>query len=679
MKKLLSMLLAVTMVIAMMSGAVYAAPAPAAPLELIASVNGDAATLKLNTTSAFELGALDFTINVPDGCTVTSVSKGADYSEMGAAEPALGTNTVSILAAQWNTPTIAPANKEFVVIEVDVSGAVAETFVFGISITAAGNFNDDTYDWQGVTVTSNEVSKFDGYKATIAADATSVTVGDEIVVNLGANKAFSAAEMTLTYDSALVQYTGISEGYSINSATAGTLEIATYGAEKAGPEVTFKSLTNGNAVFTLTDARFGTGESSETASLEVAVLPAALTVTIEEAEYAVTLPNIFTGATSVVEGGTYTFAPESETGAYYNYDAPTATMGDADVTVVDDGSGWKIENVTGDLVISGTRTPKTYTFNATGAEGGDTVTTSGTPTYGTNFTFTLPEGKAVEGINSGYHYEITSVTIGGVTGSYTYDETTRTATITGTNVKGNIEVAINKVTDTADTVKVTLTGSTDVRINGTATNSVTVVKGSDVTLTLVPEAGYTYTVVVGSDDVSTDIQADNEYTFKADADVPVTVTKTLDVSSAAATKYVQLDGTNMWLVTIGTEKIAGKTYTYGGAENKMFWSDEYTAYCYLVVAENTPAITVAEFSLVAVDSIATVSYDKNVNMTTDGVVDAADAQLVWNMYNVKYAGFTTNVTMEKFLKADVNVDKIVSTLDAQAIVNEILDLTAVQP
>ena len=58
---------------------------------------------------------------------------------------------------------------------------------------------------------------------------------------------------------------------------------------------------------------------------------------------------------------------------------------------------------------------------------------------------------------------------------------------------------------------------------------------------------------------------------------------------------------------------------------------------------------------------------------TDGtkVVDANDAQLVYNIYNAMYDNFET-VSMRKFLEADVNGDKTVSTLDSAAIVNNIL-------
>ena len=65
----------------------------------------------------------------------------------------------------------------------------------------------------------------------------------------------------------------------------------------------------------------------------------------------------------------------------------------------------------------------------------------------------------------------------------------------------------------------------------------------------------------------------------------------------------------------------------------------------------------------------TVSYNFDVNGTK--AVDVNDAQLVYNMYNAMYDGFET-VPMRKFLEADVNGDKTVSTLDSAAIADHIL-------
>ena len=51
--------------------------------------------------------------------------------------------------------------------------------------------------------------------------------------------------------------------------------------------------------------------------------------------------------------------------------------------------------------------------------------------------------------------------------------------------------------------------------------------------------------------------------------------------------------------------------------------------------------------------------------------DINDAQLVYDMYNAKYDGFDT-VSVEKFLRADMNGTKNLDVKDAAAVVSEIL-------
>jgi hypothetical protein len=105
----------------------------------------------------------------------------------------------------------------------------------------------------------------------------------------------------------------------------------------------------------------------------------------------------------------------------------------------------------------------------------------------------------------------------------------------------------------------------------------------------------------------------------------------------------------------------------------MFWSDKYGengAYCYVVVSADAQP-TVASSDLAIITGTATVvNYGMDVNIS--GKVDANDAQLTYNMYNVHYNDFTEDVTVEKFLRADVNGDGTITTLDAAAIIDHLL-------
>jgi hypothetical protein len=83
-----------------------------------------------------------------------------------------------------------------------------------------------------------------------------------------------------------------------------------------------------------------------------------------------------------------------------------------------------------------------------------------------------------------------------------------------------------------------------------------------------------------------------------------------------------------------------------------------------------PTSTLNQFTLTNGTATA-ISYDSDVNMS--GKLDANDAQFVYNMYNNMYSGITTDVTIEKYLRADVNGSKTVTTEDAAAVVNKIMN------
>ena len=102
---------------------------------------------------------------------------------------------------------------------------------------------------------------------------------------------------------------------------------------------------------------------------------------------------------------------------------------------------------------------------------------------------------------------------------------------------------------------------------------------------------------------------------------------------------------------------------------KMFWSEKYKAFCYLVVADTMSEEEIKEKIGISDGESMTIDYSCDVNCT--GVVDASDAQLAYDVYKAKYSDFTI-VSMEKFLRADANGDGIVDMTDAQAIISEIL-------
>lgn len=676
MKKRISFLLVFAMVVVMLPTMVFAESG--APLALVASMSGTNVTVKLMTTDEFELGALDFTANVPEGLTLTSMTKGADLASAGLAEPAINGNKACILAAQYNTATVVPSGKELMVMVYDASTFTGDTMQFSINITAAADFDDATYTWQGSTLSSNSVENTKAYAATIAASATNadpVRVGHTFRINVGANKTFASTEMTVTYPSGLARFDA--ENSTLGTAevitdAAGVLKIADYGADKTSADkyvLAFTAIASGEATFAVTNAGFGTAESAETLDLEEATVPSALVISINNAEFSVTFSpeDIFEGTSGVNKGETYTFKPETATGSYYDYTLTSVKMGGTDVTASVKGDatiGWSVENVTGNLVITGSRTPKQYDVTWSGTGYTDVTTRPDKATYGTALSFTMPTGQSA-GLEAGYEYSL-SITINN-TAYRGYTTQGQVITIPGTDIVGAVKISVTKETLSPTQFTVTINGSADV-----AASTTTPYKGDNVTLTLTPETGYKYEITINGEKVTF---VSNAYTVvSVQANVVVNVTKTLNVEDAEAKLYLALDnGVSMKLITIGKgQYIAGKTYTYDG--KNMYWSNKYNSYAILVI-EDTADLSVSKgFALVTVAAVPTVSYNGDVNGT--GVRDANDAQLVYNMYNVKYNEFTANVTMDKFLKADVNGDGLLNVSDASAIISQILNGSA---
>ena len=127
----------------------------------------------------------------------------------------------------------------------------------------------------------------------------------------------------------------------------------------------------------------------------------------------------------------------------------------------------------------------------------------------------------------------------------------------------------------------------------------------------------------------------------------------------------------MWLVLVSGKPVDGNVYSFDG--NAMFTSQKYDgAYCYLMISGKT-IDEVREAAAVLVDqkvgTAEAVVYEGDVNKTA--AVDINDAQLVYDMYKAeKYQDFTT-VTVESFLRADMDGSKSITVKDAAEIVAKV--------
>lgn len=565
----------------------------------------------------------------------------------------------------------------------------------------------------GVTVDTSAISdmtvggeeeELDGYTASLGSASSNNEVASKgkITLNVGVDHSedtvFNAAEIKLAYDGTKLTPDTDSIALSYKVEGAGTanavLTIEDFGANKDlaytygipfdAVEVTADTVST----VTLTSAKFVHKDNAKSSDLIAANnVPLTLDVTIKAETVDVTLTENggSTTTSSILKGQDYTFAPTDTDN--YTYTNVQATVNGTQVTITPtaDGKSFTIAgaDVTGDIVITYDKAANVYDVTVDEPDGHEgKVTYDKQATYGVQYTFTIPENTEATKTDAGYTYSAT-VTVNGAT--YNAERDGLKYTIAGEDISGNIEITlVVQVTPALglDTYTVTVQGSTDVKVNDA--DSVTVTEGEEVTLTLTPETGYIYEIKVNNEVVTLE---DNSYTFTVNSNVTVAVTKNLDVSTVQVFKYATMDTVgSAWLITFDGTLDARKIPTYNG--NSMYWSAKYDAYCYLEIAATLSAdgsddVPGAKSKIgVTTATAPVVDYGMDINGTD--VTDAADAQMIWNMYSAEYNSFdegdtTVNgVAMEKFLAADQNATSSdtanwkLTVEDAQVIIAAIL-------
>lgn len=516
-----------------------------------------------------------------------------------------------------------------------------------------------------VTVKSSEAK---GYTVSMGADKQ-VASGQivEIPVTIGNNDgktAYNAYDMTFSFDPAILtlnmEDTNI-EGYRVIPGS-GTVRIVRYGkAAELGDALTLKftAAGQGQSAVKVTAAYVDTNTNAiELDAPAAIVLNGTTTITVNG--YTVDLSDDFTRTDaegSVIEaGGNLTFVPKDP-----NYDyTVTVTVGGEEVTptIGEDGT-YTVPNVNGNVVVKSEKTPKTFTVT----QGNDT-TGAATATYMKDYTFKLtPE--------DGYVYKM-AVTIGGE--AYTgfkpqiNDDGTTTYTIPGADVTGDIIINSNKQVKQPETFTVTFAGNGA----GEATGESSVKENATYTFTVAKKDGFKYTIsaTMGGKDVAITEGADNTYTIaNVTGDLVITIEKKSTLTmEVAVSEYVQMDNKTVFLVTVTGTPEEGKAFAYG--DNVMYKTTAYgeNVYSWLVIVDKNETFTVATAEANIKQASATAeevkqSYDVN----ETGLVDINDAQLTYDIYSGKYTDFE-KVSVRKFLRADVNLDKAVNSTDAVAVV-----------
>lgn len=507
-----------------------------------------------------------------------------------------------------------------------------------------------------------------GYTVSMGADKQ-VASGQivEIPVTIGNNdgkNAYNAYDMTFSFDPTILtlnmKATSI-EGYRVIPGN-GTVQIVRYGkAAELGDALTlsFEATGQGKSDVKVTKACVDTNANAiEFDAPDAIVLNDTTTITVSG--YTVTLPDEFTRTDAtgsvIAAGGNLTFVPKDPN---YNYTV-TVTVGGKTVTPTIGADGtYTVPNVNGNVFVSSTKTAKS--FNVT--LGADT-TGAATATYQTDYTFKLTPAD-------GYAYKM-AVTIGGepYTGfkAQENDDGTTTYTIPGVDVIGDIVINSNKQLKLPETYKVTFAGTGA----GDAAGESTVQEKANYTFTVAKQENFAYTITatMGGKAVTVTEGANNTYTIdNVTGDLVITIEKKSTLTmEVAVSEYVQMDNKTVFLVTVTGTPEEGKAFAYG--DNVMYKTTAYgeNVYSWLVIVDKGEAFTVdtAEANITQASATAEeVKQSYDVNET--GVVDINDAQLTYDIYSGKYTDFE-KVSVRKFLRADVTLDKAVNSTDAVAVV-----------
>lgn len=680
MKKLISVLLTLAMVLSLVP-AVFAADKPNFSLEAdkTSVAPGETVTLTLKVDSdvtvgsagikiAFDTSAYTFVSasgNLKTGLTSFSTAEVANKNaSVNLTFLLVGTNTT------WEAGTV--ATYEFTAKE----GANTETAKFSLNVEDLAVYGDDGVSLVDVahTVVGGELTipvgtaAAKGYTVSLGADKQ-VASGEkvEIPVAIGNNDGkttYNAYDMTFSFDPAILTLNmeaTSTEGYRVIPGS-GTVRIVRYGkAAELGDALTlnFTAAGQGQSAVKVTAAYVDTNTNAiELDAPAAIVLKDTTTVTVSG--YTVSLPDDFTRTDaegSVIEaGGNLTFVPKDP-----NYDyTVTVTVGGETVTPTIDANGtYTVPNVNGNVVVKSTKTPKSFNVTL-----GDDTTGEATATYMKDYTFKLTPA-------TGYTYNM-AVTIGGK--DYTgfkaqgNDDGTTTYTIPGADVTGDIVINSNKQVKQPETFTVTFDGTGAGEANGESS----VKENTNYTFTVAKQENFEYTITatMGGEAVTVTEGANNTYTIaNVTGNLVITIEKKSTLTmEVTVSKYVEMDNKTVFLVTVTGTPEEGKAFAYG--DNVMYKTTAYgeNVYSWLVIVDKNEAFTVATAEANINQASATAeevkqSYDVN----ETGVVDINDAQLTYDIYSGKYTDFE-KVSVRKFLRADVTLDKAVNSTDAVAVV-----------
>ena len=697
MKKIISVLLTLALVLSLVP-AVFAADEPTFRLSADKESAGadDTVTLTVNfsnNATTLEIGALNFEI-VYDEDAYTFVSADSEnydaYFSSSDAGTSLGNGKATIggILITLGSKPVKMNDGALATYTFKANDVAAESASFKLEITKLTTHGTTRTDIANkvvggeltIPVTGGSVTP-EGYSVSIP-ETKSVTTGETVEIPITiSGKAYNAYSMGIRYYTDVLKLqneTSNSEGLRLTTKagrdTSGRsfedISLVRYG-EVAEPGVAltlkFTAKAQGTTDVTILGARVDERANSISFNAPDATITNKTTA-VTVSGYTVSLPDDFTrtdtAGTVIMEGGNLTFVPKDPN---YNYTV-TVTVGGGEATTVspDEAGTYTVPNVNGNVVVTSTKTPKS--FNVT--LGADT-TGEAKATYMTAYTFKLTPVKD-------FVYNV-KVTIGdtdytGFTAQKNDDGTT-TYTIPGAAITGDIVINSNKKERDPYTFQVTFEGT---GIGDVSNNATTVTENDPYSFTLTKKDGFDYTVSATMDGAAVeltetvDTENANVVTYSIDkvtGELIITVNKVSTLTmEVAVSEYVQMDDKTVFLVTVTGTPEEGKAFAYG--EDVMYKTTAYgtNVYSWLVIVDKNQEFTADTAKANITEATATaeeVTQSYDVNET--GVVDINDAQLVYDIYSGKYADFE-KVSVRKFLRADVTKDKIVNSADAVAVV-----------
>lgn len=566
-----------------------------------------------------------------------------------------------------------------------------------------GAFNHGESDPIKVTITpdgAGPIPTATGYTVSMGADQQ-VAAGQQVRIPVTVASGekgitgFNAYDMTFTYDPAALTLntkTGDAANLTVED-NNGTVRVRRYGATQALGEalaLDFTAQATATSTVTLTSAKFDLDANSINFDAPDAAISDADTV-VNANNFTVTLPDAFTSDETrlVPNGGSFTFKPVD---SHYTYTF-TVKMGDTVTEGLTFGANdtYTIENISGNVEVTYTgKAPKQYDVKYKINTDVEQDVTRGPEkaTYLKDYSFTVTPRAGIT-----YDVSYSTPSTAGTTKILiptVNDNGTITYTIPANRVVEDLRIYVRSSATEGIPVVITGNGAED----AASGNASSMGKNMPYYFTLNQRESCDYIVTAYYQPLNTPTASkrpatvrslgngkyvveavnynDYLYVYARSWNLVVKVEKVShSAEEVTVSKYLELNDKTMMLVTVKGTPEGGSAFTYDG--NTMYKVEGYGTdrYAWLVIVDKGQTLTqeeaAAKVAISAADSVVTITPSFDVNMT--GKVDVNDAQLVYDMYNGTYSDFT-QVSVEKFLRADVNATKAVDHTDAVAIVNQ---------